>query len=308
MYELVEQTISFTWTSKDFGANGKQWEVGDPSAKSRQSQQQEIRNRPPTFAILFLCQHQQLDESLLNMGRELQKKKNRSGLQKVRQKPKTKKRLLQHPIIAANWDKSQTLEQNYKRLGLTVKLNKHTGGVEKKAEDVRRAREEAEGPADARRKNDMLAIATARRPEKLDVQEARIERDPETGKILRVIEPGRAKANPLNDPLAELDSESEAEGMEGFNQHASNSASTATDASSGTEVVQKLEQEARKPTAKHKVKQSGNERAFIAELVEKHGDDYAAMARDMKVNYMQRSEGDLKRRVKKWVESGGSVS
>jgi len=43
------------------------------------------------------------------MGRELQKKKNRSGLAKVRQtKPKAaekqmKKKILANPIIAANW-------------------------------------------------------------------------------------------------------------------------------------------------------------------------------------------------------------
>ncbi|KAK5124761.1 hypothetical protein LTR85_001474 [Meristemomyces frigidus] len=240
------------------------------------------------------------------MGRELQKKKNRSSVQKVRQKPKSKKALLQHPIIAANWDKTQTLEQNYKRLGLTAKLNKHTGGVDRTAEDVRRAREEAEEFGEGRRKNDALAVASMRRPQKLDVHEAKIERDPETGKILRVIESGKVRANPLNDPLNGLDSESDEE-EEGFNQHASNALpATAGDASS-SEVVQKLQTEAGKPVAKYKAKQTDAERAFIAELVQKHGDDYAAMARDMKVNYMQRSAGDLKRRVQKWKESGGAV-
>lgn len=37
------------------------------------------------------------------MGRELQKKKNRSSVAKVRQKPKSKKKILNNPIIAANW-------------------------------------------------------------------------------------------------------------------------------------------------------------------------------------------------------------
>ena len=61
------------------------------------------------------------------MGRELQKKKNRSGINKVRLKPKSKKKILTNPIIAENWDKSQSLAQNYRRLGLTAKLNKNTG-------------------------------------------------------------------------------------------------------------------------------------------------------------------------------------
>jgi hypothetical protein len=37
------------------------------------------------------------------MGRELQKKKNRSSIPKKRQNPKSKKKILHNPIIAANW-------------------------------------------------------------------------------------------------------------------------------------------------------------------------------------------------------------
>ncbi|KAF2765421.1 hypothetical protein EJ03DRAFT_208652 [Teratosphaeria nubilosa] len=236
------------------------------------------------------------------MGRELQKKKNRSGVQKVRQKPKSKKNLLLNPIIAAKWDKSQTLEQNYKRLGLTAKLNKHTGGIERKAEDVRRAREEA---AEGKGKDDPLAIASSslRRPQSFQVQEAKIERDPVTGKILRVIDEGAKKANPLNDPLADLDSE---DSDEEIDQHPDTFAASRS-GSGKTDVVRKLELEANQPVKKYKFKQTEGERAFVEELVRKYGDDYAAMARDIKVNYMQRSEGDLKRRVKKWREAGGSV-
>ncbi|KAK5116948.1 hypothetical protein LTR62_006669 [Meristemomyces frigidus] len=240
------------------------------------------------------------------MGRELQKHKNRSSISKARRKPKSKKLHLGNSIIAQNWDQSQTLEQNYKRLGLAAKLNKHTGGVEKTADEVLRAREAAEqnGPS-GMKKDDDLAIAHVRRPEKIQVTEARIERDPVTGKILRVIEDGR-KSNPLNDPLAELDSESEDEVP--FNQHASTDVQyTTTGSSEKTDTVKKLEQEASLPKKKYKVRQSETERAFVAELVEKHGDDFGAMVRDIKVNYMQRSEGDLRRRVKIWRESGGTV-
>lgn len=240
------------------------------------------------------------------MGRELQKRKNRSGISKVRQKPKSKKKILTNPIIAANWDKSQSLAQNYKRLGLTAKLNKNTGGVEKKVSDV--LREAGEGGP----QQDALNItSSSKRKEVLDVTEAKIERDPETGKILRVVDQqSTAKANPLNDPLNELDSDSEDEIFNPKNQHGNTDARAAAsraDSDGKTETVRRLEEEARKPAAKYKRKQPEGERAFVEELVRKYGDDYGKMARDMKINYMQRSEGDIKRRIKKWRESGGTL-
>ncbi|EMC99203.1 hypothetical protein BAUCODRAFT_31538 [Baudoinia panamericana UAMH 10762] len=241
------------------------------------------------------------------MGREIQKRKNRSGIAKARRKPKTKKSLLQHPIIAANWDKSQTLEQNYQRLGLASKLNKHTGGREKKLEDVHRLRTARDEDVGLERKQDALAIASLRRPEQLNVAEAKVERDPKTGRIMKIVDSaeGPIKANPLNDPLNDIDSDVEDETL---GQHADTmGVAESAQGETRSEVVARLEQEARRPAKKYKPKSSDNERAFIAELVGKYGEDYAAMARDLKINYMQRSEGDLKRRIKKWRESGGEV-
>lgn len=242
------------------------------------------------------------------MGREIQKKKNRSGVQKVRQKGPSKKKILGNAVVAENWDKGQTLEQNYKRLGLATKLNKHTGGREVKPEDVRRQREEEEAGIS---NEDPLVIGGKGKKKKLEIGEVRVERDPETGEILRVIEPEaeRKRKNPLNDPLADLDSDDSDSDLanQTFNQHASNTAPFDPKTGAQTDVVRKLEQEASRPAKKHVPKQSEAERAFVAELVAKYGDDYTAMSRDMKINYMQRTEGDLKRRVKKWRESGGAV-
>ena len=237
------------------------------------------------------------------MGRELQKRKARSSTSKVRRNPKSKKKLLHHPVIAANWDNSQTLTQNYQRLGLTAKLNKNTGGVEKTASSVSRVGD-GEQLAGWRR-DDALSVASVRRSGMVEVREVGVERDGVTGGILRVVEEG-GRANPLGDLLNELDSAEDGEERGGaFDQHSI--ASLNPDSQPKTAVVGRLEEEARRPAAKYKRKQPEGERAFIAELVEKYGDDYGKMARDAKINYMQRSEGDLKRRVKRWRESGGVV-
>ena len=246
------------------------------------------------------------------MGRELQKRKNRSGVQKVRQKPKSKKRQLNNPIIAANWDKSLTLAQNYKKLGLAAKLNKFTGGQEKKVSDLRQRGgegddEEWQGLDEVDPLN--ITSSSKRKKQQLDLAEAKIERDPETGAILRIIEQDVAKANPLNDPLAEFDSEEEDEHDEVFNirnQHA-NTGNTAETTLAKTETVKALEAQAARPAAKYKRRQPEGEVQFIEELVQKYGEDYGKMARDTKINYMQRSEGDLKKRIKKWKEAGGRI-
>ncbi|QIW96007.1 hypothetical protein AMS68_001525 [Peltaster fructicola] len=245
------------------------------------------------------------------MGRERQKRKNRSGLSRVRQRTKSKKTVLANPIIAANWDKSKTLSQNYKRLGLAVKLNKQTGGVEK---DVSQIYSAGQNVSAQQGNKDSLKISNSAKLEAFGLGEAKVERDPHTGKIIRVVQSPHAveKPNPLNDPLNDIDSESDGEAFDGFaldNQHGNvdHTKSASTKSLPSTSVVQQLEERASMSAPKHKRRQTENELAFIRSLVRKHGLDYSKMARDMKLNYMQRSEGDLKRRIKKWQENGGTV-
>lgn len=144
----------------------------------------------------------------------------------------------------------------------------------------------------------------------IQLEEAKIERDHDTGAILRVIEDGKpSRPNPLNDPLNGLD-DSEDDEQSTLNQHASNLQSATArwgTTKAKTDVVRALEEQASRAMTKYKPKQSDGERGFVQELVEKYGDDYAKMARDIKINYMQRSEGDIKRRVRRWREAGRTV-
>ena len=231
------------------------------------------------------------------MGRERQKRKNRSGISKVVQRPKSKKQVFNNAIIAANWDKSETLSQNYKRLGLAVKLNKQSGGVEKDKANIGRQEEAAI-------QSDSLTIRPSTDRSAFGIEETRVERDPD-GRILRVISTAqKTKANPLNDPLQDLDSDSDdAPEWAGLDNQHGNVSASAVSRPALTETVQELERRAAMPAAKYKRRQTDNERAFVEELVRKYGSDYEKMSRDTKINYMQRSAGDLKQRIKKCCTS-----
>ncbi|OBT78586.1 hypothetical protein VF21_02243 [Pseudogymnoascus sp. 05NY08] len=213
------------------------------------------------------------------MGRELQKKKNRSSIPKVKHKPKSKRvNPLGNAIIAANWDSKQTLTQNYTRLGLASRLNAATGGTEKKISSTSTA--------------GTLSITTAL-PTTIAPQTARVERD-ESGKIIKVIHSHTKKANPLNDPLNELESGDEEDdamgGFEGFEDEKN-------------EVVRQLEEQALRVAEKKPRKQSVREQEWCQRLSEKWGEDYKGMVKDRRLNPMQQNEPDIKRRIGKWLES-----
>lgn len=121
---------------------------------------------------------------------------------------------------------------------------------------------------------------------------ARVERDAD-GKIVRVI--GRAP-NPLDDPLHELDSDSEMGDGE-VEEH--EEWGGIQENGRETEVVKSLIQEARNPAPKKKRYQSEQEREWLEKLVGKYGDDTRAMAKDRKLNPMQQTEADIRRRINK---------
>lgn len=68
-------------------------------------------------------------------------------------------------------------------------------------------------------------------------------------------------------------------------------------------MVRQLEEMARNAPAPVPRTQSEREQDWLADLVEKHGEDYEAMKWDKKLNVYQQSAGDLKRRIMKWKKS-----
>lgn len=191
-------------------------------------------------------------------------------------------------------NQKETLSQNYRRLGLASKLNAIAGGTEKSTVNV----PDSDEPQKPRASG--LGVKS-RKGAELQISEVRVERDPETGAILQVIESGDRRPNPLNDPLNDLE-DSEEEEWNGFREEhdiqvGGNSGQTES------EVVRRLQLEASRPTVRRVRKQSDREEEWITALVDKYGDDYGKMSRDMKLNPMQQSVGDLKRRIVKWKKA-----
>ncbi|OAA72537.1 nucleolar protein 16 [Cordyceps fumosorosea ARSEF 2679] len=240
------------------------------------------------------------------MGRELQKKKRRSGRMPVRQSNKTKKILNPrgNNIIADNWDKKATMSQNYRRLGLVSRLRAPTGGVEGRLDQTSvAALQAAHSAADAVSRNP-FAIDTT---EKAVITEARVERDA-SGKIIRVVRDD----NPLKDPLRHLDEDDEdgdqvvteldgggyVKNRKSREEHEEWGGIVDVDEGT-TDVVRELVEQARNPAPKKARHLSEREAEWLSRLVARHGDDTRAMARDPKLNPMQQTAADIARRLKK---------
>lgn len=203
----------------------------------------------------------------------------RSSVKKNTRRTKDKQRninVYSNPIIAKNWDKSLTLQQNYKRLGLRAKLGHMAGGVEKKVESLTELRNKKKN----KDKDDIVTIDKIEHtddPSKIPEGEARIIRDPETNEVLKVIY-GTMKAE---------DEESDEDKVD-------------------NSVIKQLEEYAEQHSKMKKERHlSDRESDWLKSLYEKYGDDYEKMKWDKKLNIYQQSAGDLKRRINKWKKGNG---
>ncbi|KAH3675735.1 hypothetical protein WICMUC_002527 [Wickerhamomyces mucosus] len=212
------------------------------------------------------------------------RKANRSSIKKATRKVKDKKRninIASNPIIEQNWDYNLTLKQNYKKLGLTAKLQIPAGGIEQSLETPRAKKPTHDIYERDEEVGDYEEEEEEEDPEDIDendipLGEARIIRDKETNEVIKVI---YGKKKKLDDDLDLIENPIEAP---------------------KTEVVRQLEEYANRKIEIVERKASQREGDWIKSLYEKHGDDYEKMKWDKKLNIYQQSTGDLKRRVTKW--------
>lgn len=186
---------------------------------------------------------------------------------------------------------------------MTSKLNAPAGGIEKKSA--------ANSNDDGSGSTDSFHALVKKRSTTLQPTEARVERDPKTGKILRVIRDEeddgmveiagrkRRRDNPLDDPLEEMP---DADVLADFDANANGGVPL-----SSNPIVAELEMEAARQEEALKNKkprhQSKREGEWLDRLVEKYGDDTQAMARDRRLNPMQQTAADISRRLRKLEKS-----
>lgn len=178
------------------------------------------------------------------------------------------------------------------------RLKAPTGGTEKK---VLEFEEDPQKRANQTKGDTPFGITPV---PKAVITEARVERD-EDGNIIRVIHSQTADPNPLNDPLNDLDDPSTAAAAaaqhDPTHQHTLQGTASLQNAQGATDVVRSLLEQSAGSTGEGKKKrhQSEREREWLAKLIGRHGDDYGAMARDGKLNPMQQTAGDIKKRVQR---------
>ncbi|KAF7999134.1 hypothetical protein HF325_006666 [Metschnikowia pulcherrima] len=185
-----------------------------------------------------------------------------------------------HPLVQKYWDPKLTLKQNYEKLGLALSLGKEKGGMEPKLETVseRRAREGDSEDSDSENEEktpSLGVVATETDPMKIPVGEARIIRDPETNEVLEVI---HGQMQPQEAPKKE----------------------------SEFSIISKLEEytkEHAKPP--REARPTEREDYWLAQLREKHGEDYEKMKWDKKLNPTFMSVGQLKRKMAQYKKVHG---
>ncbi|KAJ2396650.1 Nucleolar protein 16 [Coemansia sp. RSA 2559] len=206
------------------------------------------------------------------MVRPIARKKLRNPKLKVSRKLSNKARTKNfhgHPLLRDKWDKSLTVSENYRNLGLVSRLNGVSGGIVKNvipAHQKTETKGEEDDPEDGSEKELKRSI-----PQGYGI----IERD-DDGNVVNIILP--------DEPQNPLDSDYEVE-----------------EAPAKKEGARILEEYANMPHEHKERWISVGERRILQSFVDAHGTDYNAMFWDKNLNKQQLTKRQIQKKIEKYM-------
>jgi len=233
------------------------------------------------------------------MANPRQRRKARSTHKPVHHSRQAKKLLKKQPpirgpkVLQEAWDKHKTVRQNYAALGLAVSLNPNTSGGSERAASVTEAQDAVNGAAFVGGL-DPVALSGGS-DHRLPVGLGRIVRD-EAGGIIAVetnddVDPpgSRHELDLVEEEAAAVIRTPESRSWISFGR-------TSGAEKPNTALTQALPDVF--PASVPRFTSKG-EMTLLQKLVSRHGRDVAAMTRDRRLNPEQRTEGEIRRAVKK---------
>ncbi|KAH8928205.1 hypothetical protein BT69DRAFT_1346802 [Atractiella rhizophila] len=234
--------------------------------------------------------------------------------QSRRQQDKLKKVVIKRapPLIAAHWDVKKTPRQNFRALGLAtgaqMEVNGVAGGVERSLEDTgvyalekRREAgfefddlpiEEHEGSEAEGEEYGKMEKGKGR-----EQQFGRIIRDEKTGEVLKIVIDGeeeeeeeKEEMTPWGKPFDSLPPPPPSTSTSHLPSESSSSNQTPFH-----DALTSLSRQA--ATQRQPRHSSLAEKEWLKELVDVHGDDYAAMERDKRRNRSLKTKGEIRRLI-----------
>jgi len=233
------------------------------------------------------------------MANPRQRRKTRSAHKPVHHSRQAKKLLKKQPpirglkILQEAWDKHKTVRQNYAALGLAVSLNPCTAGGTERATSVSEARTEANEVAFIDDSDPTVSMSGGSEQD-LPKGLGRIVKD-DSGQIIAIETNDDISPTPPHHRLDLVEVAAAATIHTPENQKWL-FGQTPGAVKSNVELIPSLSDVVIAPVPRIPPK---GEMKFLQRLVSKHGRDVAAMMRDRRLNPDQRTEGEIRRAIKK---------
>ncbi|RKP10049.1 ribosome biogenesis protein Nop16 [Thamnocephalis sphaerospora] len=221
-----------------------------------------------------------------------QKNTRRLAKRTARKRPMTR-----DPMVAKHWDERLTVRQNYARLGLAHRVNGVSGGMERSRE----VEEAASDPEDERVRKatfaDPLLDGSLEDPFEMARRQLQLtgEEDLDEETLKKRLGPGRAM-------IKRDDQGNIIKVVMGTQVDSDDEDTLLPQVKARSKLVEEMERQ----VAEHVPFQrflSPGEIDWAKKLIAKHGDNYQAMFRDMKLNKLQRTVSQIRRVCEQYLAS-----